>query len=187
MLRGYLFLHFLEVADGDIVVLFKVLQFAFKRAKPPCNGHGAFDSLFAILDIKLVERQRRQFQFLGSVIAFNHDAGPLSALERLECCMLLLFQLFFEQFAIRGVQVDAGCFRSRVVHPAQTAARGLQDHLLRAVPFLRKHNACQTAAVPSFLSDLDQQDDALLGEFKIKLLKLKLRTLWLDIRLTRAA
>ena len=68
--------------------------------------------------------------------------------------MMLLHKLCVELVRICIVKIDQSRFGRTLNNLTQTTARGLQYHVFRAVPLLRKYDAGQALTVPSFLAML---------------------------------
>ena len=72
--------------------------------------------------------------------------------------MLLLLELGAELFRIAFVKVNKCRFGHGFVNLTQTAARGLQNHVCRAVALLRKNYARKTATIPALLAYLNKKN-----------------------------
>ena len=138
------------------------------------NRVGCFQLLGHIVHPELVEVDLGKFQILGSVIPLERLAASAAGLEFLQGNPMLLLELGIQLICIGIVQVNQGSFGRSLLYLAQAAAGGLQNHVLGAVAFLRKDDASQTATVPAFLANLNQQNDADSGNRVIQSVELHL-------------
>lgn len=121
---------------------------------------GVLGDFGAVGDAELEEGKVWETEDLGPVETVDAFRVVGAALEFVERGVLLLAKLVCELFSVALVEHDDGFLRNAAVDFAKTAAGGLQDHVRRAVALLGEDDAGKGPAVPSFLADLDEKDDA---------------------------
>ena len=113
-----------------------------------------------VRNLELIKVDGRHTQFLHAGEAMQGTYILVSSLiEFFNGSVLLFVQFLVQGLRIVGIEPYQCGFSMVLHHLAQTAATGLQHHILRARSFLRKNNAGQTLAVPALLANLSQKHD----------------------------